>query len=419
MMMSWTLNWLKYCSLSRAVSYRKFGEQMQIKICVVTGTRADYHLLYPLLRAMKNDKEFKLFLAVTGSHLSGQYGNTYQDIEQDGFVIDTKIPILQEKDGPNEINIAMGAALAGFNTFFGQTPLDMVILLGDRYELLSAAIAAMNYQIPISHIHGGETTEGAIDECIRHAVTKMSYLHFTSCEEYRKRVIQLGESPERVFNVGALGLENIKKLRRMSLEELEKSLDFSLERRFAVVTYHPVTLEKNTAKEEFGQVLEALDQIPDLKIIFTKSNADSGGLCINRMIDDYVKRRSKDCISVFSLGMIRYLSALSYAAVIIGNSSSGIIETPSFCVPVVNIGDRQKGRIQAKNILNCRAEKKEILYTVLKAVSKEFYEYVQDTKNPYGDGNASAKILFYIKSYFHGKQQGLKKSFYNIDFHIE
>lgn len=392
---------------------------MEKKICVVTGTRAEYHLLYPLLKALDDDKEIKLFLAVTGSHLSEEYGNTYHDIEKDGFVIDVKIPILQKKDGPKEINMAMSEAIIGFNSFFERRHPDMIILLGDRYELLSAAITAMNYQIPIAHIHGGETTEGAIDECIRHAITKMSYLHFTSCEPYRKRVIQLGESPDRVFNVGAIGLENIRNQKRMSLKELEMSLGFSLGDRFAVVTFHPVTLEKNTAGEEFGQLLAALEQVTNLKILFTKSNADSGGLCINQMIDDYVRCHPENCMSVFSLGMIRYLSALSYASVVIGNSSSGIIETPSFCVPTVNIGERQKGRIQAKNILNCNAEKDEILHTILRALSKEFYAYIQDTKNPYGDGNVSSKIIYHINNFFKEDKINLKKSFYNIEFNGE
>ncbi len=388
---------------------------MEKKICVVTGTRAEYHLLYPLLKAMEEDREIKLLLAVTGSHLSEKYGNTYQDIERDGFVIDAKIPILQEEDGANEINIAMSTAILGFSAFLKDSAPDLIVLLGDRYELLSAAIVAMNYRIPIAHIHGGETTEGAIDECIRHAITKMSYLHFTSCEAYRRRVIQLGESPERVFNVGAIGLENVKNQRRMPLRELEESLNFSLGEKFAVITFHPVTLEDNTAGREFAELLEALSLFPDIKLLFTKANADSGGLCINRMIDDYVREHSDQSTAVFSLGMLRYLSALSYASVVVGNSSSGIIETPSFCVPTVNIGDRQKGRIQAKNILNCKAEKREIAQAISKALSREFLNYVQDTKNPYGDGNVSSKIIYHIKDYLGKGKINLKKTFYNLN----
>lgn len=386
---------------------------MKKKICVVTGTRAEYHLLYPLLLAIENDPELTLLLAVTGAHLSEKFGNTFLDIENDGFRIDTKIPILQEKDEPNDINIAMSKAILGFSTYYGERKPDLLVLLGDRYELLSAAIAAMNYRIPIAHLHGGETTEGAIDECIRHAISKMSYLHFTSCEAYRNRVIQLGENPDRVFNVGAIGLENIKNQHFMSLDELEKNLGFELGKCFAVVTFHPVTLEKDTAEKEFQQLLNALKDFPKLKIIFTKSNADTGGMNINRMIDNYVGAHSEQCMAVFSLGMIRYLSALQYASVVIGNSSSGIIETPSFCLPTVNIGDRQKGRIQAKNILNCIPEKQSIQYAIKKALSKEFQKYVEDTVNPYGDGNVSLRIIHHIKrAWLNGIN--LKKSFYDI-----
>lgn len=382
----------------------------------MTGTRAEYHLLYPLLKAIDNDNELKLLLAVTGAHLSEKYGLTYLDIEKDGFLISQKVPILQDKDGADEINIAMSKAITGFSSYYKKSRPDMVILLGDRYELLSAAIAAMNYRIPISHLHGGETTEGAIDECIRHAISKMSYLHFTSCESYRKRVIQLGESPDRVFNVGAIGLENIKNQKRITLKELEESLNFKLGEKFAVVTFHPVTLEANSAQGEFQQLLDALQRFPDLRIVFTKANADSGGLNINRMIDTYVSEHTVQSTAVYSLGMIRYLTALEYASIVIGNSSSGIIETPSFGVPTVNIGDRQRGRIQAKNILNCTPHTEEIYYTIQKALTSEFQKYSKDTVNPYGDGNVSPKIIGIIKQFLKNDNIDLKKSFYNIEF---
>lgn len=388
--------------------------RMKKKICVVTGTRAEYHLLFPLMKAIQADQELDLLLAVTGSHLSEKYGNTYRDIEADGFVIDAKISILQNTDEVSEINKAISKAIIGFDSYFRTSRPDMVVLLGDRYELLSVAIVAMNYQIPIAHLHGGETTEGAIDECIRHAISKMSYLHFTSCEAYRNRVIQLGENPDRVFNVGAIGLENIKNQKRLTLKELENSLEFQLDKPFAVVTFHPVTLEKNTAEEECCQLLEALDEFPDLKIIFTKSNADNGGLCINQMLDDYTAQHKERCIVVFSLGMVKYLTALQYAAVVIGNSSSGILETPSFCVPTVNIGDRQKGRIQAKNILNCEPEKEAIIQQISKALSEHFKEYIKDTQSPYGDGEVSSKILVHIKEVLNKGSINLKKAFYNI-----
>ena len=257
-------------------------------------------MLFPLLKRLKKDPELRLTLAVTGAHLNGAYGNTYRDIERDGFFIDAKIDILQKEDKIHDINTAMSKAIEGFDVFLSKQRPDLIILLGDRYELLSVAIVAMNYQIPIAHIHGGETTEGAIDECIRHAITKMSYLHFTSCEEYRNRVIQLGENPDRVFNVGGLGVENAKNVKLMTLDELERSLDFSLKERFAVVTFHPVTLEDDTAEDDFLKLLQALEQTDHLKIIFTKANADAGGLRINSLIDAYVGKRPEQCIAVYS-----------------------------------------------------------------------------------------------------------------------
>lgn len=383
-------------------------------ICVVTGTRAEYHLLFPLLKRLKTDPELKLILAVTGAHLKADYGNTYKDIEKDGFTIDVKIDILQSEDKIHDINTAMSKAIEGFDVFFSRQKTDIVVLLGDRYELLSVAIVAMNYQIPIAHIHGGETTEGAIDECIRHAITKMSYLHFTSCEEYRNRVIQLGENPNRVFNVGGLGVENIKNVKPMTLPELEKSLNFSLKGKFAVVTFHPVTLEIDTAQNDFLKVLQALEQIDDLKVIFTKANADAGGLGINSLIDVYVKKNPAQCIAVYNLGLVRYLTALKYAAIVIGNSSSGILETPSFGVPTINIGDRQKGRIQAKNIINCQTETAAIAEAIRMGLDEKFKNYAADSINPYGDGHASGQIVKIIKQVLFTSNINLKKQFYNI-----
>lgn len=384
------------------------------KVCVVTGTRAEYHLLFPLLKRLKNDPELKLILAVTGSHLNAAYGNTYRDIERDGFIIDVKIDILQREDRIHDVNTAICKAIEGFDDVFSKQRPDIVILLGDRYELLSVAIVAMNYQIPIAHIHGGETTEGAIDECIRHSITKMSYLHFTSCEEYRNRVIQLGENPDRVFNVGGLGVENIKNEKLMTLSELEKSLGFPLKERFAMVTFHPVTLESDTAEDDFLKVLQALEQIDNLKIIFTKANADAGGLRINSLIDAYVTERPEQCTAVYSLGLVRYLTALKYAAIVIGNSSSGILETPSFGVPTVNIGDRQKGRIQAKNIINCEVETEAIVKAIRKGLDKKFINYAADTVSPYGEGHASEQIVKILKQVLYTSNIDLKKQFYNI-----
>lgn len=384
---------------------------------MVTGTRAEYHILYPLIKRLNASDEYILKLAVTGSHLSKKYGNTYKDIENDGFDIDIKIPILFDKDSASDINATISRAIIGFDKYFSNNTIDLIIVLGDRYELLAVAIAAMNHRIPIAHINGGDTTEGAIDECIRHSLTKMASIHLPSCEEYRRRIIQLGEDPKRVFNVGGLGVENTLNVKRLSRKELSKKLNFDLSGKFAVVTFHPVTLESETAGYEFKQLLESLDSFPNLKIIFTKSNADSGGLLINQMIDKYTKEHKYNCVAVFSLGLVGYLSALSIADVVIGNSSSGIIETPSFSVPTVNIGDRQKGRLQAQNIINCSNQKCDIISAINLALSSDFHNKIKNTVNPYGDGNTSEKIMTVLKYYFENLDQfTLKKSFYNLNF---
>lgn len=383
-------------------------------ICIVTGTRAEYHLLYPLIVALNGEDIFEVKLAVTGSHLSDKYGNTYQDILADGISIDYRIPILEENDDESGINRAMSNAILGFDEVFSREKPDLVILLGDRYELLSVAIVCMNYKVPIAHLHGGEITKGANDESIRHSISKMSYLHFTSCELYRKRVIQLGESPSRVFNVGAIGLENIRKVRRMTLPELQESVKFDLKGEFGVFTFHPVTLENKVTKHSVAEIFKALDNFPDLKIIFTKSNADAGGLLINEMIDKYVEENPDRCVSVYSLGMRRYLSALSFAKVIIGNSSSGIIETPSFGVPTVNIGDRQKGRIRADNIIDCEHDETSIQEAINHALSDEFQRIAHQTVSPYGDGYVTDKILAVLYKFFEGPGPELKKEFYDI-----
>lgn len=383
-------------------------------VCVVTGTRAEYHLLYPLIKRIYYEKDFNLQLVVTGSHLSEKFGNTYIDIESDGFPITYKIPILSDTDTISDINNAMSRMIVGFDVFLKNSNTDMIIILGDRYELLATACVAMNYRIPIAHIHGGERTEGAVDECIRHAITKMSYLHFTSCEEYKRRVIQLGEEPDRVFNVGSLGVENIKNVKRMTVEELSESLKFDLSGEFMVVTFHPVTLEHNTAKTQFEELLEALDCFDKYKIVFTKSNADTGGLQINQLIDKYVEKNSSRAIAVYSLGLRRYITAISLAEAVIGNSSSGIIETPSIPVATVNIGDRQKGRVQAKNIVNCIPERMEIKKAIELAISTEFKAKIKDTISPYGDGNTSDKIVRESRRFLESGID-LKKKFYDID----
>ncbi|KDR94765.1 GDP/UDP-N,N'-diacetylbacillosamine 2-epimerase (hydrolysing) [Peptoclostridium litorale DSM 5388] len=385
------------------------------KICIVTGTRAEYGLLKPLIYRICKDEELKLQLIATGMHLSPEFGLTYKEIEQDGYEINEKIEILLSADTPIGISKSMGLAMMSFTESYERLNPDMVVVLGDRYEIFCATSCAMISKIPVVHLHGGEATEGAIDEAMRHAITKMSYLHFTSTEQYRKRVIQLGENPCRVFNVGAIGLENIKNIKFLSKEELENSIGFEFNKKVVLVTFHPVTLEKKTSKEQFQHLLDALSEIENLKIIFTKANADEDGRIINKMIDKYVEDNKEKSISFISMGSLRYLSAMKYADGVIGNSSSGIIEAPEFNIPTVNIGDRQRGRVQAQSIINCEPEKMDILKSVQKALSKEFRDEIRYVKGVYGDGNVSNKIIEEIKKHLSSSEIEIKKCFYDIN----
>ena len=385
-------------------------------ICIITGTRAEYGLLYPLIKKISEDDRLNSQLVVTGMHLSPEFGLTYKQIEEDGYKIDEKVEILLSSDTSIGISKSMGLAMISFSEVFDRLKPDMVVVLGDRYEIFSAVSVASISRIPVCHLHGGETTEGAFDENLRHSITKMSYLHFTSTEEYRKRVIQLGESADRVFNVGAIGIENIKKMNLLSKEELEESINFKLDKKYAIVTFHPVTLENNTAKDQFKELLLALYNIKDLKVIFTKANSDTDGRIINKMIDEFVLNDKERFIAFTSMGSLRYLSAIKYSDVVIGNSSSGIVEVPSFNKPTINIGDRQKGRIQAKSIINCEPVKNDIENAIEKALSKEFLENIKDVKNPYGEGNVSDKIIEKIKYFLENDKINLKKKFYDLEF---
>lgn len=385
------------------------------KICVVTGTRAEYGLLRPLIKMINEDSAFELQLVVTGMHLSPEFGLTFKEIEKDGFNIDEKIEVLLSSDTAIGISKSMGLTLISLSECFNRLEPDMVIILGDRYEIFSAASAAMISRIPIAHLYGGEATEGLIDEAIRHSITKMSYLHFTSTAEYRRRVIQLGEHPSRVFNVGAIGIENINTLKLLSKEDLEESIGFKYGKRTAIVTFHPVTLEKHTSEVQFRSLICALDRIQDLSIIFTKANSDTDGRIINKIIDDYVFENKHKSVAFASMGQLKYLSAMKYVDIVIGNSSSGIVESPSFKVPTVNIGDRQKGRIQAKSIINCSPEEEEILCAINTALSNEFKKSIENLINPYGNGNVSTRIIEIIKAAFNSGLIDIKKPFYNLE----
>lgn len=384
------------------------------RIGIMTGTRAEYGLLKPLMQEINKDNDLELYLIVSGMHLSPEFGMTYKEIEEDGFQINAKVEMLLSSDSPVGISKSIGLGIIGFADEFQRADLDMLILLGDRYEALSAAICAMVMRIPIAHLHGGELTEGAIDEGIRHSITKMSYLHFTSTEEYRRRVIQLGENPERVFCVGAIGVENIKKINLMTKEELERSIHFEIDENTVIVTYHPVTLENNTVEEQFLNLLEVLDRNPKIRMIFTKANADTNGRIVNELIDKYAAQNSERACAFMSLGQKRYLSALKYCRIVIGNSSSGIIEAPSFGKPIINIGDRQKGRICADSVINCGYTQQEIQQAMETALTEEFENKARNCRNPYEKENTAANIISVIKDYLLNDKIKLKKGFYDI-----
>lgn len=385
------------------------------KIVVVTATRAEYGLLKTIIQKLRQSEYFQIELAVTGMHLSPEFGSTYREIEEDGIEIDNKIEILLGSDTPVAMSKTMGLAMISFAEYFDKSKPDAVMVLGDRYETLAVCCAAMNARIPIFHLHGGEATEGAIDEAVRHAISKMSYFHFTSTEIYRKRVIQIGESPDRVFNVGAVGVENVLQEQLMSKSELEESLRVNLDRPYAVVTFHPVTLESGSVESQMQELLDALDEHPEYIYICTKANADAGGRKINQMLEAYVSKREN--VSVYgSLGMKRYLSAVKYAAMVIGNSSSGIIEVPSFGIPTINIGDRQRGRIQADSIINCPSNRAEISKCIRLAQSDAFCAMARKVENPYGAGNTSDAVLSILEERFATQNLDMKKKFYDLSF---
>lgn len=382
------------------------------KICVVTGTRADYGLLYCLMKEIAHDPDLQLQIIATGMHLSPEFGLTYKVLEEDGFVINEKVEMLMSSDTPVGITKSIGIGVIGFADAFSRLNPDIVVLLGDRFEILAAAQAALVARIPIAHIHGGEVTEGVIDEAIRHSVTKMAHLHFVAAEIYARRVIQLGEHPERVFNFGAPGLDYIRQLTLLTKEELEEALDFSLGKINFLVTYHPVTLDKQGPKQAVQALLSALNHFPEAKIIFTKSNADTDGRIIGQLIDDYVAKHPQRAKAFISLGQLKYYSVLSHVDVIIGNSSSGIIEAPFFKKPTVNIGERQKGRLKAASVIDCPENEQEIVKAIEKALSKEFQQQLPFITSPYGDGYASYKIKECLKNV--NLEGLLKKSFYDI-----
>ena len=393
---------------------------MKRKICIVTGSRAEYGLMYWLMKEIQEDPDLELQIIATGMHLSPEFGLTYKVIEEDGFLINQKVEMLLSSDTPVAIAKSMGLGIIGCADALKRLNPDILVVLGDRYEILAACTAAIPARIPIAHIHGGEATEGLIDEAIRHALTKMAHIHFVATEVYRKRVVQMGEQPERVFCYGAPGLDNIRRLKLLERKEFEKAIGFKLGGKNILITFHPVTLDKDSAKPQFGELLAALEKFKNTKFIFTKPNADTDGRIIIKMINDFVKENSDKAIAFDSMGQLKYLSALKHVDMVVGNSSSGLIEAPSFNIPTINIGDRQKGRIQAQTVISCDPRIGSILDAIKKGFSKEFRDSLKDTVNPHGDGRTSSRIKNKLKQIKIDKDElgnvFIKKNFYDIGY---
>lgn len=382
------------------------------KICVVTGTRAEYGLLYWLMKEIQADDGLELQIIATGQHLSPEFGLTYKNIEADGFVINAKVEMLLSSDSPVGIAKSVGLGTIGFADALARLQPDIMVLLGDRFEALAAAQTAMILRIPIAHIHGGETTEGAIDEAIRHSITKMSQIHFVSETEYRDRVIQLGENPESVFEVGAVGIDNIVRLKLLSLQDLEKQINFSLGKKFFLVTYHPETLTGKSPVVALKTLFAVFDEFPDYKLIFTQANSDAGGRIINEQVEAYAKKNKERVRLVKSLGQLRYLSAMKLCAAVVGNSSSGLLEAPVLHVPTINIGDRQKGRKRYPSVIDCSEDKQQLLSAIQSLRDSKFLQKIQSMEIPHTDG----KIAIIMKNIL--KQAELssicQKKFYDL-----
>jgi len=380
------------------------------KICVVTGSRAEYGLLHWLMKEIESDNDLKLQVVTTGMHLSPEFGLTYKAIETDGFCIDAKVEMLLSSDTPVGITKSLGLGVIGFADVLEKLKPDIVVLLGDRYEILAAAQATLIAKIPIAHIAGGDTTEGAFDEAIRHAITKMSHLHFVTNDDAYRRIEQLGENPVHIFNVGSPGIDQMKRLKLLTREQLEESLGFKFKIRNLLITFHPATLEAKSSSEQFQPLLDALESLgPHVGLIFTMPNADTDGRNIMRLIEEYVRYHTNARVYT-SLGQLRYLSAIAHVNAVVGNSSSGLYEVPSFKKPTVNIGDRQKGRLQASSVINCEANRE----AIVSAINSAFLKDCSDTINPYDIGDSSKKIVAEIKK-ISDYSSLIKKHFFDLN----
>lgn len=383
------------------------------KIGVVTATRAEYGLLRNIIKQIHKEEGLQLVLIVTGTHLEKSYGSTVSEIEKDGFPISYQIDIKSIGNEPLDIVNSMSIAQYEFGRIYRKENLDMLLVLGDRYELMPICSSAMIFQVPIAHISGGEITQGAIDDTVRHCITKMSYLHFPACETYEKRLIQLGEEPGRIYNFGDLGTENIFNTKYMSKEELSESLHMDLSKPYVIVTCHPVTLEHGNDEKQLSEVLRAIDEMDMYQYIFTKSNADLGGQMINKALENFCLNH-QNAFLFSSLGSLRYISGIKYCEFVLGNSSSGLYEVPALRKPTVNIGNRQKGRIMAKSVINCKADKDQIIKAMKQAVSKEFAEIISNMELPFQGENTAYRIVKQIKQALYHEKINLDKKFYDI-----
>lgn len=381
------------------------------KICVITGTRAEYGLLRWVMEGIRQSPELELQLVVTGMHLSPEFGMTVDTVEADGFTIDRKVEMLLSSDTAVGVTKSMGLGMISFADALAELKPDLMLVLGDRYEIFAAVASAMIARVPIAHLHGGEATEGVIDEPIRHSISKMSHLHFVAADEYRRRVIQLGEQPEHVFNVGGLGIENILRLKLLERDELEEALNFKLEKRNLLITFHPVTLDQNASTQQMAELLAALAEQKDTGLIFTTPNADTEGRALFRQIEAFCEQHSQARVYK-SLGQLRYLSCIQHVDGVVGNSSSGLAEVPSFKKGTINIGDRQRGRLRAASVIDCEPDKGSIRNALKLLYSPEFQAQLPVVENPYGNGEASGAIVQRLES--QSLDNLLKKRFYSL-----
>lgn len=384
---------------------------MSRRVCIVTGTRADFGLLRWVIDGVERAASLQLQLIATGMHLSPEFGLTYREIESDGYRIDGRVEMLLSSDTPSGLAKSMGLALIGFGDEYRRLQPDIVVALGDRFETFAAVAAATVARIPVAHLHGGESSEGAFDEALRHAITKMSHLHFVAAEPYRRRVIQLGERPDRVFCVGGLGVDNITRLPLLDRPALEQSLDFKLGAHNLLVTFHPATLDRASPAAQMAELLAALQGLRDTHLIFTMPNADTGGRALFALIESFVARHpNARCYT--SLGSLRYLSCIRHVDAVLGNSSSGLTEVPSFRKATINIGDRQRGRLKAASIIDCEPQRNSIGAALSRLYSPQFQATLPLVRNPYGEGGASERIVQILAT--HPLENLMQKAFHDL-----